>query len=227
MKLKPYSECSDRVLISPSILSADFAALGADIQKVSGEADTIHVDVMDGVYVPNITIGMPVVKAIRPCTDLPIDCHLMVTDPSLFIEDFARAGADLITVHVETCPHLHRVTQQIRAAGCGVGVVLNPSTSLCAVEEILPEVDLVLLMSVNPGFGGQRYIETTTDKIRRLRQMMIRRGIQAHIQVDGGVGPDNIRMLREAGANCFVAGSSVYGTGDPVEAIRRLKACAR
>ncbi|MGI6078233.1 MAG: ribulose-phosphate 3-epimerase [Fastidiosipilaceae bacterium] len=224
MKLKPYAECKDKVLISPSILSADFANLGEDIRKVSQDADTIHVDVMDGVFVPNLTIGMPVVKAIRPYTDLPIDCHLMVHDPTPFIEGFAEAGADLITVHAETCQHLHRVTQQIRQAGCDVGVVINPATSLSAVEEILDEVDMILLMSVNPGFGGQKYIESTTDKIRRLRQMMIERGIEAHIQVDGGIGTGNIKDVYEAGANCFVAGSSVYGKPDPVQAIRDLKA---
>ena len=172
MKLKPYAACQNDVLISPSILSADFAALGADIARVSETADTIHVDVMDGRFVPNLTIGMPVVKAIRPYTDLPIDCHLMIEDPARYVEAFAEAGADLITVHAETCPHLHRVTQQIRACGCGVGVVINPATSLSALEEILPEVDLVLLMSVNPGFGGQAYIESVTDKIRRLRRQM-------------------------------------------------------
>ncbi len=227
MKLKAYADCKEEVLISPSILSADFAALGADIQKVSADADTIHVDVMDGVFVPNITFGLPVLKAIRPYTDLPIDCHLMIKDPAPYINDFAAAGADLITVHVETCPHLHRVVQQIRAADCGVGVVLNPATSLSTLEEILPAVDLVLLMSVNPGFGGQKYIPTVTAKISRLRAMMEERGIEAHIQVDGGVGPQNIKEIREAGANCFVAGSSVYATPDPVEAIRELKRCAR
>ncbi len=227
MKLKPYAACQNDVLISPSILSADFAALGADIARVSETADTIHVDVMDGRFVPNLTIGMPVVKAIRPYTDLPIDCHLMIEDPARYVEAFAEAGADLITVHAETCPHLHRVTQQIRACGCGVGVVINPATSLSALEEILPEVDLVLLMSVNPGFGGQAYIESVTDKIRRLRRQMQERDIQAHIQVDGGVGPSNIQKLWEAGANCFVAGSSVYGKPDPVQAISELKSCAR
>ncbi|HHX36615.1 MAG TPA: ribulose-phosphate 3-epimerase [Clostridiaceae bacterium] len=223
MKLKSYTELKDKVLISPSILSADFANLGEDIRKVSQDADTIHVDVMDGVFVPNLTIGMPVVKAIRSYTDLPIDCHLMVADPTPFIEEFAAAGADLITVHAETCQHLHRVTQQIRQAGCDVGVVINPATSLTAVEEILDQVDLILLMSVNPGFGGQKYIASTTDKIRRLRQMMNDRGISAHIQVDGGIGTQNIKEVYEAGANCFVAGSSVYGKPDPIQAIRDLK----
>lgn len=226
MKLKRYSEVKGKPLISPSILSADFANLGEDIRLVSQDADTIHVDVMDGVFVPNITIGMPVVKAIRPYTDLPIDVHLMVQDPTPFIEDFAKAGADLITVHAETCPHLHRVTQQIRAAGCDVGVVINPATSLSAVEEILPEVDLVLLMSVNPGFGGQKYIPSTTAKIRKLRTMMDERGIDAHIQVDGGVSTETIKEVYEAGANLLVAGSAVYGKADPVAAIQELKQCA-
>lgn len=223
MKLAPYREVEDQILISPSILSADFANLGRDVKLVSEVADTIHVDVMDGIFVPNLTFGMPVVKAIRPYTNLPIDCHLMMVDPSLYIEEFAKAGADLITVHVESCPHLNRVTQQIKQAGCQVGVVLNPATSLSTVEEILPEVDMILLMSVNPGFGGQTYIETTTAKIRRLRYMMEERGIKAHIQVDGGVCVDNILTLKEAGANCFVAGSSVYKTNDPIQAVKDLK----
>ncbi|MGI6545666.1 MAG: ribulose-phosphate 3-epimerase [Fastidiosipilaceae bacterium] len=226
MKLKPYSECKGEVMICPSILSADFANLGEDVRLVSSHADTIHVDVMDGVFVPNITIGMPVVKAIRSYTDLPIDVHLMIKDPAPFINDFAAAGADLITVHTETCPHLHRVTQQIRDAGCGVGVVINPATPLCAVEEILPEVDLILLMSVNPGFGGQKYIKATTDKIRRLRAMMDERGIDAHIQVDGGITTTTIKEVYEAGANMLVAGSACYGTDDPCEAITSLKRCA-
>jgi ribulose-phosphate 3-epimerase len=226
MKLKPYSECKGKVMISPSILSADFAALGEDVRLVSDDADTIHVDVMDGVFVPNITIGMPVVKAIRPYTDLPIDVHLMIKDPAPFIEDFVAAGADLITVHAETCPHLHRVTQQIRATGAGVGVVINPATSLTAIEEILPEVDLILLMSVNPGFGGQKYIRSTTAKIRKLRAMMEERGIEAHIQVDGGVSTSTIKEIYEAGANLLVAGSACYGADDPCAAIAELKRCA-
>ena len=199
------------LVLSPSILSADFAKLGEDVERAAkAGAEYIHIDVMDGAFVPNISFGMPVIKAIRPVTDKVFDVHLMIEEPGRYIQEFVDAGADMITVHVEACKHLHRTIQVIKSFGIKAGVVLNPATSLSAIEEILPEVDMVLLMSVNPGFGGQKYIETTTDKIRRLRQMIIERNLNVDIEVDGGVTLDNVDMLIEAGANIFVAGSAVY-----------------
>lgn len=199
------------LILSPSILSADFAKLGEDVKRTGQSgAEYIHIDVMDGAFVPNISFGMPVIKAIRPATDKVFDVHLMIEEPSRYIKEFVDAGADIITVHVEACKHLHRTIQLIKSFGIKAGVVLNPATSLSAVEEILPEVDMVLLMSVNPGFGGQKYIQTTTDKIRRLRQMITERNLDVDIEVDGGVTLENAGMLIEAGANVLVAGSAVY-----------------
>ncbi len=221
-----YTETSGRPLISPSILSADFARLAEDIHKVENDADWLHVDVMDGMFVPNITIGPPVVAAIRKHTRLPLDVHLMIADPDRYVETFVAAGADLVTVHAEACTHLDRVLQHIRSMGAGAGVSLNPATPLSAIEEILDRVDLVLLMTVNPGFGGQKFIPSMTDKIRRLRAQAERAGFAFHIQVDGGIGPSNVREIYKAGADVLVAGNSIYGDPDPAEACRQLRRLA-
>ena len=215
------------IQIAPSILSADFSRLGEEIKAAErGGAGLIHVDVMDGHFVPNITIGPLVVKAARRATDLPLDCHLMITDPDLYIDDFARAGASMISVHVEAVVHLHRTLTAIRDLGCSPGVVLNPATPLGAIDEALPFVDYVLIMSVNPGFGGQSFIGTSLDKIRRLRSMIEARGLNVHIEVDGGIGLDNVATVVRQGAEWIVAGSAVFGKGDPEGATRELRAKA-
>jgi ribulose-phosphate 3-epimerase len=198
--------------IAASILSADFARLGEQVEEAAaGGADWIHVDVMDGHFVPNMTVGPPIVAALRPTTDLPLDVHLMIEGPERLIPEFARAGADCITVHVETCPHLHRTIQQIKELGVQAGVTLNPGTPLSTLREILSEVDLVLIMSVNPGFGGQSYIPASTDKIARLRRMLDERGLaEVEIQVDGGIKVHNIAEVVAAGASVLVVGSAIF-----------------
>ena len=212
------------VTIAPSILSADFARLAEDIAKVEAAgADWLHIDVMDGHFVPNLTIGPPVVEAIRKVTKLPLDVHLMVTNPARLIDAFVSAGADWLTVHVETEPHLHRLISHIRELGVKPGVVLNPATPLNSLEEILPEVDLVLLMSVNPGFGGQKFIPATVDKIRRLIDQIEQRGYSALIEVDGGINPFNAPQVVHAGADVLVAGSAIFGSGDLNRAITGLR----
>ena len=215
------------VMIAPSILSADFGRLAAEIQAVEeAGADVIHVDVMDGHFVPNITIGPPVVAGIRPTTDLPLDVHLMIANPDQYLEYFADAGADWITVHVETCPHLHRTIGRIKELGKKAGAVLNPATSLSTLDFILGDLDLVMLMSVNPGFGGQSFIPSSLDKIRQLKSMIEERNLNVGIEVDGGVGPATIAEVAAAGANIFVAGSAVYGEDDYGRIIGELRAKA-
>jgi ribulose-phosphate 3-epimerase len=212
------------IKIAPSILSADFARLGAEIQAIeAGGADYVHIDVMDGHFVPNITIGPLVVEAARRVTNLPLDVHLMIENPDRFIPDFARAGADLITVHIETVPHLHRTVQLIKSLGKKAGVSLNPATPVSSLEVILDDLDLVLIMSVNPGFGGQSFISSSLAKIETLRAEIDRRGLQVEIEVDGGVKTDNIAAIAAAGASVFVAGSAVFGTADYGATIAALK----
>ena len=213
------------VQIAPSILSADFASLAREIRAVEqAGADVIHVDVMDGHFVPNITLGPLLVKAIAPVTTLPVDCHLMISEPDRYIDAFVDAGANWITVHVEACTHLHRTIQKIKAGGIMAGAVLNPATSLTTLEYILEELDLVLLMSVNPGFGGQKFIPSTLKKIRDLKKMIQEKGLDLPVEVDGGINVDTIRDAVSAGAEICVAGSAVYSSENYAHAIDALRA---
>nr|WP_321466244.1 ribulose-phosphate 3-epimerase [uncultured Desulfobulbus sp.] len=215
------------VMIAPSILSADFSRLGEEIKAVEAAgADVIHIDVMDGHFVPNITIGPLVVKAARQVTDLPLDVHLMITQPDRYLQDFIDAGADWVTVHVEACTHLHRTLGYIRSQGKKAGAVLNPATSLSTLEYVLAELDLVMLMSVNPGFGGQSFIESSLEKISRLRAMLDQVNPESGIEVDGGISPATIARVAKAGANIFVAGSAVYGAADYRAVIAEMKQLA-
>ncbi|WP_319402898.1 ribulose-phosphate 3-epimerase [uncultured Anaeromusa sp.] len=212
------------VRIAPSILSADFSKLGEEVAAIEAAgADWVHIDVMDGHFVPNLTFGAPVVSCLRKVTKMPFDVHLMVEAPQNYIADFAKAGADILTIHLETAPHLHRVIQEIKEAGLKAAVSLNPSTPLCLLEEILPDLDMVLLMSVNPGFGGQAFIPSSLEKVRKLRQMLDAKGLKTDIQVDGGVTPDNAAQLIAAGATVLVAGSAVYKAPDMANAIHSLR----
>lgn len=212
------------LMIAPSILSANFSRLGEEVRAVEAAgADVIHVDVMDGHFVPNITIGPLVVKAVRAVTSLPVDVHLMITNPDRYLQDFIDAGADWVTVHVEACVHLHRTLAYIRSQGKKAGAVLNPATSLSTLDYVLEEVDLVMLMSVNPGFGGQSFIESTLAKTSRLRQMLDAVNPAAGIEIDGGVSPATIGRIAAAGANIFVAGSAIYGQNDYPSVIRAMK----
>jgi len=202
-------------LIAPSILSADFSRLGEEVKAVERlGADWIHVDVMDGHFVPNITIGPLVVKAVRGVTELPLDVHLMIEAPDLYLEDFARAGSTLITVQVEACVHLHRTIHAVKALGVKAGVALNPSTPLSTIEWVLEDVDMVLVMSVNPGFGGQKFIPQALQKIRDLKPMIRAKNPDVLIEVDGGINQETIRSVAEAGADVFVAGSAIFGSSD-------------
>ena len=212
------------VRIAPSVLSCDFGRLADEVRAVEAAgADYIHVDVMDGRFVPNLTIGPVVVAAIRRATKLPLDVHLMIEDPVRYVDDFARAGADLIGVHAEACRHLHRVLQQIRAAGKKASVTLNPATPIDHVQHVLGDVSQVLLMSVNPGFGGQAFIPVVLEKVAALRAELDRRGLDVDIEIDGGIKPDNIGAAARAGANVFVAGSAVFESKDYAATIRALR----
>jgi len=210
--------------IAPSILSADFTKLGQQIELVEGAgASLLHMDVMDGRFVPNITVGLPVVKAISRATQLPIDAHLMIVEPGRYAEEFVKAGAQMVSIHIETDPHAHRTLSAIRAAGAQAGVAINPATPLSALDEALKFADYVLLMSVNPGFGGQAFIPESLDKVRRLRKMIDERGMKARIEIDGGIDADNIAEVASAGADIIVSGSAIFGAPDPAVALRKLR----
>lgn len=212
------------IKVAPSILSADFSQLANEIIKIEeAGADWVHIDVMDGHFVPNLTFGPPVVAAIRKVTKLPFDVHLMVTNPQDLIEPFIKAGADIITVHAETAPHLHRLLQTIKEHGKKAGVSLNPSTPLAVVEEVLDDLDMILIMSVNPGFGGQKFIPGAIDKVRRLRAKIEQRKLAMDIEVDGGINANTARQVIAAGATILVAGSAVYGAPDITQAIKAIR----
>jgi ribulose-phosphate 3-epimerase len=209
--------------IAPSILSADFTKLADEIAAVeAGGASVLHVDVMDGHFVPNITIGLPVVKSLRKATKMTIDTHLMIDDPNVYAVKFVEAGADMVSVHVEADVHLQRTLVAIREAGAKAGIAINPATPLSALEEALPYADFVLLMSVNPGFGGQSFIPTSMDKLRRLKQMITDRGLDVRIEIDGGIDTGNIAEVVASGAEIIVAGSAVYGKGNATESVKEL-----
>lgn len=215
------------IKIAPSLLSADFAALGAEVAEAQASgADWIHVDVMDGHFVPNITLGPPIVKAVKAHTTLPLDVHLMIEKPELYISDFAAAGARVITVHAEACVHLHRVIHQIKEHGILAGVAINPATPAYAVKEILGDVDLVLVMTVNPGFGGQAFIPGTMNKIREIRNWANAIGHDLRIEVDGGISESTAPLVAEAGADVLVAGNAVFGRKDRAAAISAIRAAA-
>jgi ribulose-phosphate 3-epimerase len=216
------------VLIAPSILSADFARLADEIAAVErAGADFLHIDVMDGHFVPNLTIGPPIVAALRKVTKLPLDVHLMMTNADAFVAEFAEAGSNYLTVHVEACPHLHRTVQSIKERGIKAGVTLNPATSLSTIEEIIPEIDLLLIMSVNPGFGGQQFIPSCLQKISSARAMIDRAGSHALLEVDGGVKIDNVAKVLASGADVLVAGSAIFSSRDYAATIAAMRAAGQ
>lgn len=216
------------IKIAPSILSADFANLERDIKMVEqAGAELLHIDVMDGHFVPNITIGAPVVKSLRKVSKMGFDVHLMISSPEDYISDFAAAGADIITVHAEAATHLHRLVQMIKKEGCKAAVALNPATPLSVLDYVLEDLDMVLIMSVNPGFGGQKFINSALDKIKDLRDMINQKNLDIDIQVDGGIGIDNIAEVVGKGANVLVAGSAIFNSPDPALAIKKMKEAVR
>lgn len=215
-------------LIAPSLLAADFSNLTPDLLMVNeSTADWLHFDVMDGRFVPNISFGLPILKACKKICTKPIDVHLMIVEPEKYIESFAEAGADIITVHYEACPHLHRTIQQIKATGAKAGVALNPHTPVSVLEDVLEEADLFLLMSVNPGFGGQKFIYNTVPKTRKLRDMLIVKNVNPHIEIDGGVGLQNAEPLLAAGASVLVAGSAIFKSENPQDTVSRMKGISK
>lgn len=211
-------------IVAPSILAADFANLEREVKMInSSQADWIHVDIMDGVFVPNISMGLPVVKAIRDHAQKPLDVHLMIVNPDRYVDAFYQAGAAIISVHLEASPHLHRTVQQIRAIGCKAGVAINPHTPVSQLEDILGDIDLVCMMSVNPGFGGQKFIERTYEKVRKLKEMIVKTGANVQIEIDGGVNQQNAKPLLDAGADVLVAGNFVFSSSNPTAVIENLK----